>query len=49
LPGELASVTVFTAGVGAGTKSSEAAKGLMQFLTGPVAVPLLKAKGFEPS
>jgi len=49
LPGDLASVTVFTAGVGAGTKSSEAAKALVQFLTGPVAAPVFKANGFEPS
>ena len=48
LPGEYASVTVFSAGVGAGTKAPEAAKSLIQFLTGPTAAPLFKSKGFEP-
>jgi molybdate transport system substrate-binding protein len=48
LPGELASVTAFTAGIGVGAKAPEGAKALIQFLTGPVALPLLKAKGFEP-
>jgi molybdate transport system substrate-binding protein len=46
-PGEIASVTVFTAGIGAGSKVPEADKALIQFLGGPIAAPLLKAKGFE--
>jgi molybdate transport system substrate-binding protein len=48
LPGEFASMTVFTAGIGAGSKSPEAAKALIRFLTGPEAAPRFKAKGFEP-
>jgi molybdate transport system substrate-binding protein len=48
LPGELASTTVFTAGIGATSKSPEAARALIRFLTGPEAAPRLKAKGFEP-
>jgi molybdate transport system substrate-binding protein len=48
LPGEFASMTAFAAGVGASSKAPEAAKSLIQFLTGPVAVPVLKSKGFEP-
>jgi molybdate transport system substrate-binding protein len=48
LPGELGTVTVFTAGIGATTKSSDAAKALPQFFTGPAAATLLKAKGFAP-
>jgi molybdate transport system substrate-binding protein len=48
LPGEFASVTLFTAGIGAGSKSTDGAKALIHFLTGPDAAPLLKAKGFEP-
>ena len=48
LPGELASVTKFTAGIGAGSKASEAAKSLILFLTGPAAAPVFKSKGFEP-
>lgn len=48
LPGELASTTVFTAGIGGASRSPEAAKALMRFLTGQQAAPRLKAKGFEP-
>ena len=48
LPGEYASMTVFTAGIGAGTKALDAAKALIQFLTGPTAAPVFKSKGFEP-
>jgi molybdate transport system substrate-binding protein len=48
LPGEFSSTTLFTAGIGAGTKVPEAAKALIQFLTGPVAAPVLSAKGFRP-
>jgi molybdate transport system substrate-binding protein len=48
LPGAFASTTVFTAGIGASSKSPDAAKSLIQFLTGPVARPILSAKGFQP-
>jgi molybdate transport system substrate-binding protein len=48
LPGELASTTVFAAGVGAESKSPAAAKALIEFLTGPQAAATFKAKGFEP-
>jgi molybdate transport system substrate-binding protein len=48
LPGDLGTVTVFTAGIGATTKSSDAANALLQFFTGPAAATLLKAKGFAP-
>jgi molybdate transport system substrate-binding protein len=48
LPGELASTTIFSAGIGAANKSPEAARALIRFLTGPQAAPRLKAKGFEP-
>jgi molybdate transport system substrate-binding protein len=48
LPGEFASTTLFTGGIGAGTKVPEAAKSLIQFLTGPVAAPVFSAKGFQP-
>ena len=47
LPGELGSLTQFTAAIGAGSKQAEAAKSLIQFLTGPSAAPLFKAKGFQ--
>jgi hypothetical protein len=49
LPGEIGSVTVFTAGISAGTKASEADKALIEFLSGLVAVPILKVKGSERS
>jgi molybdate transport system substrate-binding protein len=48
LPGELASTTVWIAGIGATTAVPEAAKSLTEFLTGPVAGPVLSAKGFQP-
>jgi molybdate transport system substrate-binding protein len=48
LPGEPASMTVFTAGIGAASKSPEAAKALIKFLTGPEAASRFKTKGFEP-
>jgi len=48
LPGEFASMTKFTAGIGAGSKSPDLAKELIKFLAGPEAVGRFKAKGFEP-
>jgi molybdate transport system substrate-binding protein len=48
LPGELASTTVFGAGIGSETKSPDGAKAFIQFLTGQTAAPVLKAKGFVP-
>ena len=48
LPGEFASMTVFTAGIGASTNVPDAAKSLIQFLTGPIAAPVFKSKGFQP-
>ena len=48
LPGEFASTTVWTAGIGTTTKVPEAAKSFIQFLAGPVARPVFRAKGFQP-
>jgi molybdate transport system substrate-binding protein len=48
LPGAFASTTVFTAGIGGSSKNPDAAKSLIQFLTGPIAKPILSAKGFQP-
>jgi molybdate transport system substrate-binding protein len=48
LPGEFNSVTKFTAGIGAGSKASDAAKSLVQFLKGPAASAVFKSKGLEP-
>jgi molybdate transport system substrate-binding protein len=47
LPGDLGGMTLFTGGVGAESRSAEAAKGLIKFLSGPEAAPNFKAKGFE--
>ena len=48
LPGQFASMTVFTAGIGADTKVAEAAKSLIEFLKGPAAMAVFKSKGFQP-
>jgi molybdate transport system substrate-binding protein len=48
LPGDLGSVTAFAAGIGAGSKAPEAAKALIQFLTGPTAAPVFTSKGLQP-
>jgi molybdate transport system substrate-binding protein len=48
LPAEYGRVTVFSAGIGAGSKAQDAAKALIQFLTGATAAPVFKSKGFEP-
>jgi len=47
LPGELAVMTLFTAGIGADSHSADADKALIEFLTGPDAAARFKAKGFE--
>src|SRR6202012_1185377 len=47
LPGELGSLTLFTGGVGAESGSADAAKALIEFLSGPEAAPHFKSKGFE--
>jgi molybdate transport system substrate-binding protein len=48
LPGEMASMTVFTGGIGATSTVPEAAKSLLQFLAGPAAQAVFSAKGFQP-
>jgi molybdate transport system substrate-binding protein len=48
LPGEYASMTLFSGGIGAGTKAPDAAKSLIEFLIGPSAAPVFKSKGFQP-
>jgi molybdate transport system substrate-binding protein len=48
LPGELASTTMFSAAVGAESKSPAAAKTLIEFLRGPQAAAAFKVKGFAP-
>jgi molybdate transport system substrate-binding protein len=48
LPGNLGSVTLFTAGIAAASKAPDAAKAFIKFITGTDAAPVLKTKGFEP-
>jgi molybdate transport system substrate-binding protein len=48
LPGNLGSVTLFTAGIAAASKAPDAGKAFIKFITGPDAAAVLKAKGFEP-
>ena len=48
LPGNLGSVTQFTAGVATVSKAPDTAKAFIKFITGPDAAPVLKAKGFNP-
>ncbi len=48
LPGNLGSVTLFTAGIATASKGPETAKAFIKFITGPDAALVLKAKGFNP-
>jgi molybdate transport system substrate-binding protein len=48
LPGDLNLVTVFSAGLGAGTKAPDAAASYVKFITGPTAASVLKARGMDP-
>ena len=49
LPAELQTYISFVAGVGAAAKEADAARALIKFLTAPAAVPVIKAKGMEPT
>jgi molybdate transport system substrate-binding protein len=49
LPRELQSEIVFTAGVSARARSPDAARELIRFLTGPTAIPVIRAQGMEPA
>ena len=49
LPAEIQNFTVYSAGVGTTAKDVAAANGLVKFLTGSHAVPIIKAKGMEPA
>ncbi len=48
LPPEIQSYVVFTAGVSANSREPQAARELIKFLTGPIAIPVVKAQGMEP-
>jgi molybdate transport system substrate-binding protein len=49
LPPELQSYIVFTASIGAAAKQPDAAQTLLNLLTSPAAIELLKSQGFEPA
>jgi molybdate transport system substrate-binding protein len=49
LPAEIQNFTVYSAGVGTAAKDGALATGLVKFLTGPHALPIIKAKGMEPA
>ncbi len=48
LPAEIQNFTVYSAGVSVAAKYSAAANEFVNFLTGPNALPIIKAKGMEP-
>src|SRR6202050_1502398 len=48
LPAELQQITTYSAGVTASAKEANAARALIQAMTGPSAAPIWKAKGLEP-
>jgi molybdate transport system substrate-binding protein len=49
LPAEIQNFTVYSAGVSAAAKDTAAARALVKFLSGPHALPIIKAKGMEPA
>ena len=49
LPAELNNITIYAAGVGAGTQQAEAANALIEFLHTPEAQAVVKAKGLKPA
>ncbi len=49
LPSEIQSYITFTGGVSTGSRYRDAAQDLIRFLTGPAALPVIKAQGMEPA
>ena len=49
LPPEIQNFTVYSAGLSIATKDQAVASGLIRFLSGPHALPIIKAKGMEPA
>jgi molybdate transport system substrate-binding protein len=49
LPPEIQNYTVYSAGVGTAAKDASTASGFVKFLTGPHALPIIKAKGMDPA
>jgi molybdate transport system substrate-binding protein len=48
IPPEFQSYINFAGGIATNAQNAEAAKALIQFITGPAVMPVLKAKGMEP-
>jgi molybdate transport system substrate-binding protein len=48
LPAEVQVYTTFQAAVGSRSRQPEGARRLIQFLTAPAAMPVIRAKGMEP-
>jgi molybdate transport system substrate-binding protein len=48
LPPEIQFYTVFVGGISANSKAPDAARALLQFLTGPTAAPVIRSQGMEP-
>jgi molybdate transport system substrate-binding protein len=48
MPANFQTYVNFAAGIGTNAHDQEAARALIQFLTGPAVAPILKAKGMEP-
>src|SRR5205085_8683831 len=49
LPAEIQNYTIYAAGFGAGSSQPDAARALLQALSGPAAAQVLKSKGMEPA
>jgi molybdate transport system substrate-binding protein len=49
LPPEIQSYVAFVAGVSVNSKAPDAAAQLIKFLTGPTAIPVIRAQGMEPA
>jgi molybdate transport system substrate-binding protein len=49
LPAEIQNFTIYSAGVAATAKDGAAASAFVKFLSGPHALPIIKAKGMEPA
>lgn len=47
-PAELQNFTVYSAGVATASRDGETAKAFVNYLSGPHALPMIKAKGMEP-
>jgi molybdate transport system substrate-binding protein len=49
LPADIQNFTIYSAGIGAAAKDPATAGAFVKFLTGPHALPIIKAKGMEPA